>query len=65
MENEVLKKIDDQNKKLEEIYRSTEKTRKYFLWALIITLVTFILPLIALAFVLPFFLKSYLGSMAL
>lgn len=47
-----------QDEKLERIYQSVEKTRRYFLWTLIATLVTFFLPLIGLAFAIPFFLNS-------
>lgn len=66
MEEEILKKIEAQDKKLDEIYRSVEKTRKYFLWTLIITIVMIILPLIGLALVIPIFLQSLnLGSVGL
>ncbi|MDD5145699.1 MAG: hypothetical protein PHF44_02565 [Candidatus Pacebacteria bacterium] len=64
MEEEILKKIEAQDKKLEEIYRSIEKTRKYFLWSLIITVVAIVLPLIGLAFAIPVFLKTLdIGSL--
>ncbi len=59
MEEEILKKIEQQDKKLEAIYRSVEKMRKYFLWTLIITAIVIILPLIGLAFVIPIYLESY------
>jgi TRAP-type mannitol/chloroaromatic compound transport system permease small subunit len=57
MENEILEKIKDHDQKLDEIYKSVEKTRKYFLWTMIITLVTFLLPLIGLIIIVPWFLK--------
>ncbi len=63
MEEEILKKIEMQDKKLEEIYRSVEKMRKYFLWTLIITLALFILPLIGLLFVIPKFLNIYTSGL--
>jgi len=59
MEEELLKKIETQDKKLDDIYRSVEKMRKYFLWTLIIAAVGFILPLIGLAIVIPQFLNIY------
>ncbi len=59
MEEEILKKIEEQDKKLEAIYRSVEKMRKYFLWTLIITVIMIILPLIGLVFAIPVYLKSY------
>ena len=58
MEEELLKKIETQDEKLEAIYKSVEKTRKYFLWTLIITVVMFVLPLIGLFFAIPLFLQT-------
>ena len=58
MNNEVLKKIEANERKLEEIYVSVEKTRKYFLWTLIITVIMIVLPLIGLIVVIPFFLNA-------
>jgi hypothetical protein len=63
MEQEILKKIEEQDKKLEEIYRSVEKMRKYFLWTLIASLLVFILPLIGLLLVIPKFLSVYTGGL--
>jgi len=65
MEEEFKKQFNQQQELLEKIYRSTEKTRKYFLWTLIISLVVFVIPLIIMIFVLPSFintLTSGLGS---
>lgn len=58
MEEELLKKLEEQDKKIDAIYVSVEKTRKYILWTVIGTLVAFVLPLIALAFVIPWFLNT-------
>jgi len=57
MDPEILKKLEEQEDKLDKVYRSVERMRKYFLWTLIVTLGTIILPLIALAFVIPWFLN--------
>jgi len=43
--------------KLDAIYKSVEKTRKYFLWNFIATIVIFVVPLISLAIIIPWFLK--------
>jgi len=59
MEPEVLKKIEELEKKVDAVYRSSEKMRKYFLWTLIITAAVIILPLIAMIFIIPSFLNSY------
>ncbi|PIZ56587.1 MAG: hypothetical protein COY22_00600 [Candidatus Tagabacteria bacterium CG_4_10_14_0_2_um_filter_40_13] len=56
---EILKRLEEQGKKLEEIHQSVEKMRKFFLWTLIITAVVIILPLIGLLFVIPQFLDIY------
>ncbi|NCF75195.1 MAG: hypothetical protein GWO87_01770 [Xanthomonadaceae bacterium] len=63
MEEEIKKRFDAQDKLLEKIYVSAEKTRKYFLVVFIISLVTFVLPLIALIFVLPWFINVYISGL--
>jgi hypothetical protein len=57
MDQEILEKFEKQDKKLDDIYHSIERMRKYFLWTLIITIATIVLPLIALIAVIPWFLK--------
>lgn len=64
-ENVILQKIEEQNEKLKAIYQSAEKTRKYFLWTLIVTIVTIVLPLIALAFVIPWMLNTLTSSLGI
>jgi len=59
MEEDILKLISDQEKKLDDIYISVEQTRKYFLWTLVTTVVLFVLPLIGLLFVIPQLLSNY------
>ncbi|MCR4330872.1 MAG: hypothetical protein NUV49_03265 [Patescibacteria group bacterium] len=59
MEQETLKKLEEQGQKIDEIYVSVEKTRKYFMWTLIVTLAFFILPLVGLLFAIPSFLNTY------
>ena len=55
---EVLTKLEAQEAKIDAIWRSVERTRKYFMWTLIITLITIVLPAIGLVFVIPMFLKT-------
>lgn len=59
MENELLQKIKENRELLDKIYVSVEKTRMYFLWVLIISVVVFVLPLIGLFFAIPSFLDTY------
>lgn len=61
MEQELLDKFTEQEKKIDAIYTSVEKTRKYFLWTLIITIVTVVVPIIILIFMIPW-LMSTLGA---
>ena len=52
-------KVAELENKIDAIYVSVEKTRKYFFWTAVISLALFILPLIGLAFAIPSFLSSY------
>lgn len=56
---ELAKQIAAQQEKIDKVYISVEKMRKYFMWTLIITVVLFVLPLIGLIFVIPQFLSTY------
>ncbi len=58
MEQEILRKVEENAKMLEAVYRSTEKIRKYFLWMLIIAIAFTVIPLIGLAFVIPSYLNT-------
>jgi hypothetical protein len=59
MNEELIKKIEEQQVKIDQIYKSVEKTRKYFQWTLFITIAIIVLPLIITAFVLPSIISSY------
>lgn len=56
---EVQNRLDKLEAKLDAIFVSAEKTRKYFKWTLIVTVVTIVLPAIGLIFAIPFFLKTF------
>ena len=58
-EQEILKRLEAAEEKLEKIWQSVEKTRKYFLWILTITIVAIILPAIGLVFAVPKFISLY------
>ncbi len=62
MDQDVLKKIEEQAQKIEAIYTSVEKTRKYFLITMWVTVVTFVLPLLALFFIVPMVMSSYMTT---
>ena len=58
-QEEILNKLENQEGKIDEIYKSVEKTRKYFLVIVWVTVIAFVLPLIGLIFAVPSFLSSY------
>jgi uncharacterized Tic20 family protein len=61
-EQEILERLDLLQQKIDAVHVSAEKTRKYFLAIIVISLVAFVLPLIGLFFAVPSFLSTY-GSM--
>ncbi|MDA3840136.1 MAG: hypothetical protein PF572_03525 [Patescibacteria group bacterium] len=63
MEEDIKNRLDAQDEILKNIYKSSEKTRKYFMWTLIISLVMFFLPLLGLIFILPGFISTYSSAL--
>ncbi|RJQ35575.1 hypothetical protein C4568_00810 [Candidatus Parcubacteria bacterium] len=60
MEDNLLQqRLDVLERKIDAVYASAEKTRKYFLAVLIISIIAFVLPLIGLVFAVPTFLSTY------
>jgi len=53
--------VEENAVRLDYIYESVEKTRKYFLASMIINIVVFVIPLVIAVFVVPQFIDSYLG----
>ena len=49
---------------LQNILRSTERTRKMFMWTLILSIVAFVLPIVGLVFAIPFFIDTYLSTLS-
>ncbi len=56
---EILNRLESQKEKLDEVFKSVEKTRKYFLIIIWISIIVFVLPLIGMMFAVPSFLDSY------
>ena len=56
---ELRQRLDTLEKKIDEVYVSAEKTRKYFLGVIIVSVVALVLPLIGLLFAIPSFLSTY------
>lgn len=64
MELNIDEKVRELEIKIDKIYVSVEKTRKYFFWNMVVTLVLFILPLVGLIFVIPSFISSYTNTLS-
>lgn len=62
MDEQLSQRISTLEEKVDAIYVSVEKTRKYFQLILWITLAMVVLPAIGLLFAIPAFLNSYMGS---
>lgn len=59
MDQEIKNKLDEQSQKIDAIFASVEKSRKYFLVTMWITVIVIVLPIIGLAFIAPSFVTSY------
>lgn len=58
MDQEISNKFEVLEKKIDAIYSSVEKTRKYFLLTLVITAAMIVLPILGLIIVIPIFLSN-------
>jgi hypothetical protein len=59
MDQELKNKLEEQSIKIDAIYKSVEKTRKYFLMIIWITIIAVVVPMIGLFFAIPKFLSTY------
>jgi len=55
---EISKKLEEMNAKIDEVHESTSKLMTYFKWTLIITGLMIALPLVGLLFAIPSYLKN-------
>ena len=58
MDADIQNALEEHSQKLDKILTSVEKTRKYFMWTLILSIVFVVLPLVGLVFVIPQFLNT-------
>ncbi|MDD3487667.1 MAG: hypothetical protein PHF35_04840 [Candidatus Moranbacteria bacterium] len=63
MDPEIQKQLEAMSQRIEEIYVSVEKTRKYFQWTLIITVATIVIPLIGIAIAIPYVFSVYSSAL--
>lgn len=58
-EQEILNKLAEQDKKIEEMSNYIKKVKKYIMIFIIVSIVAFVLPLIGILFAIPSFLDTY------
>ncbi len=61
-EEQIISMLKQNQEIMQKTYESAEKTRKYFLYSLIITIVMFVLPLIGLVVIIPMVLGPYMEA---
>ena len=55
---ETEQRLVQMEEKVDKIYVSVEKTRRYFMWTLIISIAVIVLPLIGLLITIPMYLNN-------
>lgn len=63
MEPNIQSKLSELETKIDAVYVSVEKTRRYFQITMWVTIAMVVLPLIALLFIIPAFIRSYTASL--
>ncbi len=64
LEPELKAELDALHAKIDATFQSAEKTRKYLLWALIITIAVIVIPLLILPFAIGSLLSSYAAALS-
>lgn len=59
MDPHLQERLDDIDRKLDAVYRSAEKTRRYIWTFVVISVIALVLPLIGMVFAIPAFLNTY------
>jgi hypothetical protein len=62
MNNSLEEKIEVIEQKIDAIYRSVEKTRRYFQVMVWVSIAFVVLPAVGLLFIVPLFISRYLSS---
>ena len=55
---EIIEKLEQQEKKLDDVYKIVHQIKMYFLANLIFTVIAFVLPFLGLLIAIPWFLKN-------
>ncbi len=63
MDSQILQKLEQQNEKIDALAKTVNKLQKYFMATFWITVVLFVIPLVAIVFIVPSFLDGYVSSL--
>lgn len=64
MDLEIKKMLEDQQIKIDQMYQTIEKIRKYMFWSLVGSIIFFVLPLLAAGIIVPIVIKGYLSTLS-
>lgn len=64
MDEELKKQLEEQRVKIDAMYKSLEKIRKYFQILVWITVAVVILPMLGLVFAIPAFMTNYVDQLS-
>ena len=63
MEEVLMRKIEELERKVDATHEAAEKTRKYFFWFLILSLLALFLPLFGMMIALPYVLNIFSNAL--
>ena len=63
MEQELLQKLEIQEKQLSDIQADIKQAKRYFMISVWVTLGMFVLPLLAAIIIIPLFINSFINNL--
>lgn len=63
MEPSIQRKLDEIEVKIDAVYASVEKTRRYFQIVMWVTIAMVVLPVVGLLFAIPAFINAYMTTL--
>jgi len=62
MESDLQKKISELEQKIDQMQQTLDQFKQYFKWTMILSIVFFVLPLIAVVIILPMLMNTLAGN---
>jgi len=63
MDEDLKRRLDVIEQKLDATLKAAEQSRRYLFWTGVVTFIFFVLPLVAMVFILPWFVSTYTASL--